>query len=49
MGKAKKAAYQNNMASSEPRMGLMTLPKPFEASTSPKTLLCSPPLNKISS
>src|SRR4051812_39952037 len=46
IGKAKNAAYQKSKANKEPIMGLTTFPKPFDASTKPKTLLCSPPLNK---
>lgn len=45
-GKAKKVAYQNKRANNEPIIGLITLPKPFDASTIPSTLLCSPPSNR---
>src|SRR5690606_33276722 len=43
-GKAKKTAYQTISASSEPMIGLSTLPVPFEASVNPSALLSVAPL-----
>src|SRR5690606_24512604 len=45
-GKAKKGKYQRINANKDPRMGLITFPKPLDASTKPSTLLCSASINK---
>ena len=37
---------KQSRASNDPIIGLTTFPNPLDASTSPNTLLCSPPLNK---
>src|SRR5699024_765384 len=42
-GNAKNTEYQMNKPNSAPMIGDNTLPKPFEASTIPKTRLCSLP------
>src|SRR5690625_2914034 len=46
IGNAKKTEYQTINPNKEPKMGERTFPSPLEASKIPKTLLCSPPLNK---
>src|SRR5690625_5564094 len=45
-GNAKNTEYQTIKPKIEPRIGDTTFPSPFEASNIPRTLLCSPPLNK---
>src|SRR5699024_12724768 len=45
-GKAKNTEYQTIRPKSDPMIGDKTFPIPFDASTIPRTRLCSPPLNK---